>query len=94
MVCIYKFHLEQAEYLPWKLKTLQAHRRVKSASSNMNALLLVAIVCSLQFKGGHTQGALFSFVLHIEGLGSVQNSTVGLREHLVTLIQFAMFFAF
>ena len=37
----------------------------KSASSNMNALLLVAIVCSLQFKGGHTQGALFSFVLDI-----------------------------
>ena len=48
----------------------------------MNALLLVAIACSLQFKGGHTQGALFSFVVDIYGLGFVQNvCEVGLREH-------------
>ena len=68
IMCIYKSHLEHSEYLPCKLKILQyclqAHRRVKCVSSNMNALLLVAIAYSLQFKCGHTQGALFSFAIY------------------------------
>jgi len=47
---------------------LEAHRRVKSASSNMNPLLLEAIVCSLQFGCWNTQGALFSFAMNVKAL--------------------------
>ena len=40
-------------------------RSQKSGRSDMNALLLAAVLCSIHFRNGHTQGAALIYFRHI-----------------------------